>query len=78
MMSFFQIGAENAKLQKLLEAFDSIKAKVSLFYILKKQTFSFIWLFKSTPNFKSQELLFRVPSARFCLRSHHGPKTCED
>lgn len=51
MMSFFQIGAENAKLQKLLEAFDSIKAKVSLFYILKKQTFSFIWLFKSTPNF---------------------------
>lgn len=70
MMSFFQIGAENAKLQKLLEAFDSIKAKVSLFYILKKQ--------KSTPNFQSQELLFRVPSARFCLRSHHGPKTCED
>ena len=37
MCLFFQIGAENANLQKLLEAFDSIKAKVSLFSISKNK-----------------------------------------
>lgn len=50
MMSFFQIGAENAKLQKLLEAFDSIKAKVSLFYILKKQTYSLLFDYLKVPR----------------------------
>lgn len=58
MMSFFQIGAENAKLQKLLEAFDSIKAKVSLFYILKKQTYSLLFDYLKVPRTFSRRNYF--------------------